>query len=187
MVPGVGYAGTIALGFCPSTPDTGRCATLTDAVSGTTGTANATVAEVNAAFGPAWTEVGEATNNDTNGSGPLTIAVTEGTFGGKKVSGTWSISSLFTYTDLAISMHVGNAQATPPTEPDHFIWLVVMNGPGAPYSGTWTFDGEDIAGSSLSNIKAYGRNSVLVPEGGTTLGLLVMGMLCLVTVRRLNG
>jgi hypothetical protein len=185
LAPVMSEAGTISLGFCPSTPTTGRCATLTDAVSGVAGTANATVTQVEAAFGGDWTEVGSVeVAGDPVTHGMLTINFTEGQVGAKKAAGTWAISSAFDYGDLAISMHVGNSKDTAPTEPDHFIWLVLTGGPGGPFNGTWTYDGTDIKGGGLSNIKAYGRNAVTVTEPGTSVGLLFTGLAALAVLRR---
>lgn len=196
-VPEAANAGTISLG---GPLPTFRTASLTDALLGTTGSGNATVTDVETAFGGDWTQVGSvAGSSGTSGlrtSGQLTVNVTAGTWGSKMASGTWSIGAGFAalYQDLAISLHVGNGGAR--AEPDHFIWLVAKDGaPGAPYSGTWTYDGTGLNGGGLSNLKAYGSNDSTivvpdpssVPDGGATLALLGSALMGLGLLRRKMG
>ena len=168
---------------------TARTATLSDAMAGptnsTTGSGNATVSNVETFFGGDWTERGSGATAGTHGW--LDIVVTTGAFGDKKVGGSWSITNAAFWTTYgmgSISMHVGNGGDS---GPDHFIWKLT---PGT-QAGSWSYDGTDIKGGGLSNLKLYSTGSRSttggpnVPDGGTTLVALGVALLGLGSMRKL--
>ncbi len=164
-----------------------RTATLGDAQSGvansSTGSGNATVTDVEAAFGGDWDQRSDNTSPGTNGW--LNVALTSGSFGSTPAVGTWTITNAnfwTTYGMGAISLHVGNGQA----EPDHFIWKLTQ---GA-MSGTWSYDGGNLGGGGLSNLKLYSTGTgttTRVPDGGTSIALLGMALIGLGGVRKVLG
>lgn len=167
---------------------TTRTATLTSAVNGTTGSGNATVTDVQAAYNFAtWTERANVTSVGNNGS--LTVTLTSGSFGSQPAAGTWTITNNAFWTTFgagAISMHVGGGQGTP----DHFIWRLT---PGQ-LTGTWSYNGGTANGGGLSNLKLYSNNSTptpsgggRVPDGGTTITALGFALLGLGSMRKLIG
>ncbi len=165
-----------------------RTATLTSAVSGTTGEGNATVSDVQAAYNfSTWTERADVTSVGTNGW--LNVTLTSGSFGSQPAAGNWTITNnafWTTYGAGAISMHVGGGQGTP----DHFIWLLT---PGQ-LTGTWSYNGGSANGGGLSNLKLYSNSSTpntggggRVPDGGTTMLSLGVALLGLGSMRKLIG
>jgi hypothetical protein len=164
-----------------------REAALSDAQSGaansSTGTGNATVDEVEAAFGGDWTERASATSPGT--SGWLDVVVNSGSFGTTPAAGTWSINNANFWTSFgegAISLHVGNGGG----DPDHFIWKLTQ---GA-MSGTWSYNGtsEELRGGGLSNLKLYSTGTGnRVPDGGTSIALLGMALIGLGGARKVLG
>ena len=173
---------------------TARTATLSDAVpgSGVTGSGNASVTNVDAAYvgDGAWTERGSVEGGN---AGPgtindrmLTVQVLSGNWGSNgPLSGNWTINDptfWTSYAEGAISLHVGNGNG----EPDHFIWKLTP----ALLSGTWSYDGTGIRGGGLSNLKLYstgiGRstNGNPVPDGGATIALLGLSLLGMTAARK---
>lgn len=168
--------------------DPTRTATLSDAQSGKVGEGNATAAIVSTALTGTWIERGSVEADDAPlfSDGMLDIDLTPpGAFGGRLVSGTWTITNANFWTSFgmgAISLHVGGGQGTP----DHFIWKLTD---GA-MSGTWSYDGTAFNGGGLSNLKLYSTGNGTtrrVPDGGTTIALLGMALLGLGGVRKALG
>ena len=166
---------------------TARTATLSSALAGaansTTGSGNATVSNVETFFGGDWTERADGTSAGVNGW--LDIQVTSGAFGSSKAGGNWTITNAAFWTTYgvgSISMHVGNGGG----EPDHFIWKLT---PGT-QTGSWSYDGTDLKGGGLSNLKLYSTGSRSttgipgVPDGGTTLVSLGVALLGLGWMRK---
>jgi hypothetical protein len=120
--------------------------------------------------------------NGTNES--LTVALLTGAWGGQSASGTWGIAPGFwtTYGNAVITLHAGNGGG----EPDHFSFLVE---PGE-LSGTWTYQVNSGTGGGFSNLRLFGTGEPEVqtnlPDGGTTLILLGLGVACIGLVQQLN-
>jgi VPDSG-CTERM motif len=177
LMPPAAGADTITLGG--PLPNS-RMASLNDAISGFTGNGNATETQVESYYGGNWTELGSCQAGDPCNNGVLTVNLMVGSWGSGLAAGTWSIASPFPYSNLALSIHVGNGGGNP----DHFVWLIANNGvPAGPYSGTWGYYKGNTSGGGLSNFKAYGR-TLSVPDGGTTIALLGFAMLGVGYLRR---
>lgn len=138
--------------------------------------------DVGAAFGGTWTSAGERTSPGTDGS--FTVALLAGAFGAGDASGTWNIAPSFwsTYGSAVISVHVGQGGG----DPDYWMFTVPAN----TLSGTWAYDIFSGTGGGLSNIKLWGSESPTppgtpgVPDHGSTLALLGLGLALVVTARR---
>lgn len=95
-------------------------------------------------------------------------------------TGTWSFDSSFwdSYANAALGFKFGTGN-----QPDEWFVFSLVNGVS---SGSWAFfQGESFKprGGGLSHVNLYFKDAVSVPEPGT-LGLLGLGILGLLTVRR---
>ena len=150
---------------------------ITPATSGVFGNSNNVGAsDVGAAFGGTWTNAGERTSVGTDGS--LTVGLLAGSFGSGDANGTWSINPAFwsTYGSAVISVHVGQGGG----DPDYWMFQLPAN----TLAGTWAYDIISGGGGGLSNIKLWGSGTAQVPDGGSTIALLGLGLTLLAIARR---
>jgi hypothetical protein len=163
-----------------------REAWLSSAVTGgafsqVSGTATAT--QINTLFpeSSSWTKEGDVNASTAGGINQyLTVTLDSGmTWGTGPTSGSWAIDPTFfsIFGSAAISMHAGNGGG----DPDVFAWLIT---PGTT-SGHWHYERSAGGGGGLSNLSLWGNGTPNnVPEAGSTLILLALGLLALSGLRR---